>query len=212
MQGSIISMDGLGCLINNGIGKGPLFMSDNYSCTCGGNGGSSAGYGGIGMTLLNQSDPCGCQSYTNITRYLFKLYPYGYLKGPIYQGSGGSILDPNPEVSGGEGGGALIMNAFNYLTINGIVSANGNGGLNGKSSHGNIQNQSVTGGGGGGGQLNFLFRGFGGSGLIQANGGSSYQGQNESISSGEGSGGFIRFINTSFNNNLSSYFTGNVSV
>ena len=56
---------------------GPTFYT--LLANCSGNGGSYAGYGGIGIqdeTLSNSTNIC--SSLTNATRFHQNLYPYGY--------------------------------------------------------------------------------------------------------------------------------------
>lgn len=50
---------------------------------CFANGGSNSGYGGIGLNT-NNSKLDDCMFLTNSTRFMFDLYPYGYLLTNLY--------------------------------------------------------------------------------------------------------------------------------
>ena len=102
-------------------------------------------------------------------------------------GSSGASYNSGPPYSyGGTGGGALSLNVFGTLTVNGRLSANGlSGGYNS--------------GGGSGGSLNLSAFNLAGSGVISATGGAA------SGAAGGGGGGRITLVCTNDN------FTGQFS-
>ncbi|CAK63469.1 unnamed protein product (macronuclear) [Paramecium tetraurelia] len=90
LENSNLNTSFSGCYINQGNARGPEFI--NYNQKCFANGGSNSGYGGIGLNI-GDSYLNDCIFLTNSTRFMFDLYPYGYLLTNLYQGSGGSSVN-----------------------------------------------------------------------------------------------------------------------
>jgi hypothetical protein len=147
-NGAIV-VDGMGYRgTNGGPGAGP--MTNSFS----GGGGGYGGPGGAGISGI----PGGS--------------PYGSAFQPADRGSRGGVY---PILSNFcQGGGAVLLKIGGTLTIDGVVSANGNAAL-------------IEGGGGGaGGSVWLTARNFAGGGMIFANGGPG-----ESDQGGGGGGGRI---------------------
>ena len=89
---------------------------------------------------------------------------YGNLSSPIDLGSGGGNADNRAQ--GGAGGGAIIIDIAGALTIDGVISANGENG---------VSSRPVS-GGGSGGSVYITTNNLAGSGLIIADGGESEYG------------------------------------
>ena len=143
----------------NGCGKwSPGGDSVGNGAGYGGNGGGVAGYFGT---------------------------PYGSASAPSVPGSGGSGRSGSSNV-GGFGGGYIGIHAANQVTINGLLSANGQG--------------AMYGGGGSGGGIYVQCTKFLGGGLLSAVGGSNTMG------GGSGGGGRIAVVSPSIN------FTGSTNV
>jgi hypothetical protein len=147
-NGAIV-VDGEGYNGSNG-GPGAGIMTNAYS-------GSGAGYGGAGGAGISGIAGGGI---------------YGSSMQPSDRGSRGGVF---PMLAGfSQGAGAIRLKVGGALTVNGIVSANGNATL-------------IEGGGGGaGGSVWLTARSFGGNGMIFANGGPG-----EPTEGGGGGGGRI---------------------
>jgi hypothetical protein len=156
---SAISADGKGFSAGAGRGEGP------GGGNIGGCGGSGGGYGGKGGDC--GSGIFGAEGGLS----------YGPLKEPIDLGSGGGGFVVAPA---GAGGGAIKIEVENNLTLNGIISANGESG-----SYSNW-GPSYS-GGGSGGSIYIITNNLTGSGQILANGGNS--GNNDSFYGGGGGAG-----------------------
>ncbi|CAD8212496.1 unnamed protein product [Paramecium pentaurelia] len=153
------------CYTNQGIGKGPIFMIEGLICLSGG--GSSAGLGGGGS--LNKQ----CKALERTSKQFIKSHPYNnpnYLR----SGSGGAGT-----ISIGSGGGTILLQSLNSISINGELLCNG---VDGQFI--DLQNQY---GGGGGGAIQILAKHIEGNGVIEAKGGNSDQ----SNQVGEGGGGIV---------------------
>ena len=135
-EGSGISADGAGYGSTQGPGSGSAWA---------GYGGGYGGYGGGGAGQ-----------------------PYGSAEKPTQPGSGGYRNSDGPfsYQEGGNGGGVIILNVTNTLTISGAISANGANGA-GWTTHGR------GGGGGSGGSIWITANTITGSGTIRANGGAA---------------------------------------
>ena len=132
-NGAIV-VDGAGYSGSN-AGPGAGRMTNTFS-------GSGGGYGGVGGAGVSGIPGGGA---------------YGSALQPTDRGSRGGIFT---NLSGFcQGGGAVLLKVGGTLTLDGVVSANGNAGL--------IEGT----GGGAGGSLWLTARGFEGSGMIFANGG-----------------------------------------
>ncbi len=138
---SSISADGKGYLGGYGAaGQGPGGGIMGYY-------GSGAGYGGKG-------GPSGAAAGAT----------YGSAIKPVDLGSGGGYSRGSEyyHAGGGPGGGAIMLNIQNSLTLNGTISANGGDGLS---------SDWVVGGGGSGGSIYAVATNLIGSGIVSANGG-----------------------------------------
>ncbi|CAK65210.1 unnamed protein product (macronuclear) [Paramecium tetraurelia] len=153
------------CYTNQGVGKAPTFTIEELVCLSGG--GSSAGLGGRGSQ--NKS----CQALEKTSKQFIKSHPYNH---PNYlrSGSGGAGT-----ISVGSGGGIILMQSLNSISINGELLCNGVDGQ-----YIDLQNQF---GGGGGGAIQILAKVIDGNGVIQAKGGNS----DASNKVGEGGGGIV---------------------
>ena len=151
---SSISADALGYFSSDGPGKGNI----------GGYGGSGGGYGGTG-------GECGSGIFGAEGGL-----PYGLEETPTDFGSGGGGFGIAPA---GAGGGAIKIEVENNLTLNGIISVNGENGR-----YGGGDNYS---GGGSGGSIYIITNNLTSSGQILANGGNS--GNNDSFYGGGGGAG-----------------------
>ncbi|MFH1046421.1 MAG: LamG-like jellyroll fold domain-containing protein, partial [Candidatus Omnitrophota bacterium] len=144
-------------------------INENYQGFAGaagpGSGGSSMGgtYGGIGGENNDST--------------------YGSVTSPTSLGSGGA--------GGYTGGGAITLNTTNTLTVNGTITANGQGNTG-----------SNNNGGGSGGSINITCTTLAGNGTICADAGSA-----GSVGGGGGGGGRISLVNVTTNN-----FEGRLSV
>ena len=138
-----------------------------------GGSGSGAGYGGLGGASATAA-PGG----TN----------YGSAQQPVDQGSGGGF-GSGPLYGGSEGGGAIRLNVGGVLTVNGLLSANGDWGLQDNS------------GGGSGGSIWVTAGTLVGNGQITADGG-----EGELYGGGGGAGGRIALYSQA------NVFAGQVSV
>jgi hypothetical protein len=158
--GSSISADGKGYPAESGPGAG------QRGCA-----GSGAGYGGRG----GMGSSSGCSPDTPGGS------AYGSAFAPTDLGSGGGSYPWYGSV-GGSGGGAIILNIANTLTINGAITANG----------GNVGLGWA--GGGSGGSIYIVTANLTGSGSLTANGG------NSTSRGGAGGGGRIAiyFENSDF--------------
>ncbi|CAD8207127.1 unnamed protein product [Paramecium pentaurelia] len=153
------------CYTNQGVGKAPIFTIEGLICLSGG--GSSAGLGGRG------SQDKQCQALEKTSKQFIKSHPYNH---PNYlrSGSGGAGT-----ISIGSGGGMILLQSLNTISINGELLCNG---VDGQFI--NLQNQF---GGGGGGAIQILAKYIDGNGVIQAKGGNS----DVSNQVGEGGGGIV---------------------
>jgi len=142
--GSTISADGKGFLSGQGPGAG-------------GANGAGGGYGGKGRSHAG--------SLGGST--------YGSALAPVDLGSGGGATGWNG-VPGGSGGGAIRINISETLTLNGLISANGN----------EFSKDSYYAGGGSGGSVYITTKNFTGGGKITVNGGGK-----TSVNAGGGGGG-----------------------
>ncbi len=145
----------------NGCGKSHNGVGDNN--------GNGAGYGGNGG-----GDP----GYFGTT--------YGSAKAPTSPGSGGSGRGVTVGL-GGAGGGLVRIQAVNQVTVNGLISANG-------------QTAYYTGAGSGGGIFVQCWKFSGTSGILSANGGVTTGG------GGGGGGGRIGVVSAA------NYYTGATNV
>ena len=136
--GSKISADGQGYV--GGVGPG-VGNPDDYM-----HAGSGGGYGGQGGNSGGSSQGGGIGGLT-----------YGSSTMPIELGSGGGS-------AGGSGGGNIRLNVSGTLTLNGVISANGNSGTNTPCGPG-------AGGGGSGGSILVTVGTLTGNGSFTANGG-----------------------------------------
>ncbi|MCX6878918.1 MAG: hypothetical protein NTW21_34680, partial [Verrucomicrobia bacterium] len=148
--GGAINLDGRGYGPASGPGAGVPSNS-----------GGGAGHGGLGGARGSRSE---------------RGATYGSLTNPADLGSGGSSCGG---ISGGSGGGAIMLTVAGTLGLDGSISANGTSGAS-----------SYYGGGGGSGGSVLLTCGtLAGTGTISANGGSS--GTSSENQPGGGSGGRI---------------------
>lgn len=128
--------------------------------------------------------------------------PYGFLNEPQHLGSGGGYTTFHTgvvgcdDVSGGAGGGLLILNVGGTLALDGSIRANG---LNGGTA--SIFPVRFSGGGGSGGTIHITAGGFAGKGSLFVNGGNG--GYSEA---GGGAGGRIALHAADF------AYTGVISV
>jgi hypothetical protein len=148
---------------NGGPGAGLMLGGTSDS-------GSGAGYGGAGGA--STSGALGGTTYGSATQ-------------PLDRGSRGGLFQASSYTNFCQGGGAVRLRVSQTLTVNGLVTANGNDAL--------FNNA----GGGSGGSIWLTARTFDGNGFITANGGAG-----EPIQGGGGGGGRIA-INTRTN-----HFTG----
>jgi len=148
-----------------GAGNGPgngTYGSDR--------GGGGAGYGGNGA---NGQTGTGGSTYESVTI-------------PYQQGSGGGGANcGGHQCRGGSGGGLIIINATNTITINGTLTSNGQ---NGEANHDAMS--GYDGAGGSGAAIYLTTMEFKGNGTINANGGSG------NINGGGGAGGRIAIYYT----------------
>ncbi|CAD8125475.1 unnamed protein product [Paramecium sonneborni] len=210
LENSSLNTSYSGCYINQGNARGPEFI--NYNQKCFANGGSNSGYGGIGLNI-GDSYLSDCIFLTNSTRFMFDLYPYGYLLTNLYQGSGGSSINVielvksfgnlSSNLQYGWGGGSIFIFANQSLNMtNSQLLANGQKGY-----VDNISNYSI--GGGAGGSIKIYSTQIISDNLssIQMNGGDSDS--NDLV--GEGGGGVLQFkclsspLNIYLSSNLSNY-------
>ena len=162
--GGGVTQNGYGDL--NGRGKSHNGVGDTM--------GNGAGYGGNGG---------GDAGYFGTT--------YGSANAPTLPGSGGSGRGQSASI-GGTGGGLVWVQAANQVTINGLLSANG-------------QTVLYAGGGSGGG-IYVRCRRFGGtSGILSANGGGSLTPGGAAVGGG-GGGGRIAVVSAA------NYYTGATNV
>ncbi|MFA5032464.1 MAG: FG-GAP-like repeat-containing protein [bacterium] len=173
-SGAVISADKKGYLTSNGTGKGTNGVN--------GAGAGGAGYGNTGGN--GESGISGGVAYGEADSL-----------NPTSLGSGGGFGDNYTVAPGGSGGGRLKLSA-NVITIDGIVSANGEAGYKYSSGY--------AGGAGSGGSIFISCDSLKGEGNIEANGN---DGANNTQADGGGSAGgriaLIRNVET---------FTGNVLV
>lgn len=174
-QGGLITADGLGYQpgeadAGNANAQDPL----------GNTGGSGGGFGGAGGEGLSDGINGAAQSGS---AYSSKENPFGL---------GGAGSNTANEGIGGNGGGYIQISATENVTIDGVISANGQLGLANTS-------QVSSGGGGAGGTIIISANSFTGSGTVTAQGagsaGAVYQG-------GGGGGGRIQMLADSTNNYL----------
>jgi hypothetical protein len=107
----------------------------------------------------------------------------GSATGPLVGGSGGgggrgSVNDGRFDSGGGAGGGALLIASSTSITINGLISANGGGSIQGF--------VGLCPGGGSGGAIRLAANSISGNGTVTANGGGTCAGRG-------GSDGSIQF-------------------
>lgn len=163
--GGRISVDGKGSASEQGNGPGSRYTLNGITY------GTGAGHGGVGggFTALPGGNP------------------YGQPQSPTYSGSGGGkgILS-GVTVSGGSGGGSIVLNVSGALTVDGSITANGNP-------------APYPAGGGSGGSVWLTAGTLAGAGVISANGGAA------STSSGGGGGGRVALVCTT------NAFTGSVT-
>jgi Carboxypeptidase regulatory-like domain len=146
--GGSVTVNGKG--FGRGAGPGPGASLANK--------GAGGGYGAVGGASAS-----GAPGGTN----------YGSSTQPVDRGSGGGA-GANTFFGGSDGGGAVCLLVGDTLTVNGVLSANGNAGL---------QDDS---GGGAGGSIWVVANTVSGSGVITANGGAG-----ELFGGGGGAGGRI---------------------
>ncbi|CAD8201851.1 unnamed protein product [Paramecium pentaurelia] len=210
LQSSNLNTSYSGCYINQGNARGPEFV--NYNQKCYANGGSNSGYGGIGLNI-EDSYLNDCIFLTNSTRFMFDLYPYGYLLTNLYQGSGGSSVNLielvkqfgnlSKNLQYGFGGGSIFIYANLSVQLNrSMLLADGSPGY-----VDNETNYSI--GGGAGGSIKIYSTQITSdqfSNISMQGGDSDPQGL-----VGEGGGGILQFkclttpLNINQANNLSSY-------
>lgn len=154
--GSAISADAQGYVSGQGPGAG---VSDGNAHT--GSGGGSGGVGGRGGDDLH---PGGLA--------------YGDAFAPADLGSGGGAT----RAPGGRGGGAITVNVLGTLTLDGVISANGNIGAN-------VPCGSAASGGGSGGSIHVTAMALTGTGLLRANGGAGGVGGCFPTTGDDGGGG-----------------------
>ena len=158
--GGLIVADELGYGPGEGPGAGDGDPGGGESLVGGG-----GGYGGAGDT--------GLYSWHS-TRYTMAGGPvYGSVTEPLDFGSGGG----HEANGGGVGGGAIALSIVGQLTVDGVISADG-------------ENGSIWGGGGGSGGSVYIRAGsLSGDGDIRANGGTGHT--NHTSTGGGGGGGRI---------------------
>jgi hypothetical protein len=156
-SGGGIIVDGMGFLGASGAGAGGSGELPNNGLRAG----SGAGHGGYG------GGTAGGAAYDEITQ-------------PAEPGSGGGSGAGFPD-EGGAGGGVVQLNVSGLLTVDGIISANGDAATN------------LAGGGGSGGSIYLTCGGLAGGGGIAANGGSGQ------LPDGGGGGGGMVAINARSN-------------
>jgi hypothetical protein len=161
--GGVMHVDGRGYVLNKGPGAGGTILSE----------GAGGGYGGDGGASASGA-PGGAV--------------YGSNSQPIDRGSGGGF-GSGPLGLGSEGGGALRLIVSGHLAVDGLLSANGNDGL---------QDDS---GGGAGGSLWVTAKNLTGAGMISAVGGAG-----ELFNGGGGGGGRVAIYAAQ------NYFAGQFSV
>ena len=165
--GGTVSSDGLGYAAGNGPGTPAGRPNGNV-------GAAGAAYGGYGGRSAGHN--------TNGT-------PYGSLYQPVLSGSGGG----NGDGGGGAGGGVIHIVVTDTLRLDGLLTANGNGG----------SAASLDGAGGGsGGSIWLEASTFTGGGLVRANGGS---GGNTCCDDGGGGSGGRLAIQAPSNNYTGTY-------
>lgn len=177
--GSSISANGQGYIGGRSgdiSGKGPGGASTSLNVTTAGGG----GYGGGGAN-------------GDTTNNNFGGSAYGSLDSPADLGSGGGYALGCCGNNGGDGGGAVKINAQSAtVTVNGTITANGTGGGAGCCAYA---------GGGSGGSIWIIADSLVGSGTVSANGGAGGSGgAGEGNNGGAGGGGRVQI---SFNDNSS---------
>ena len=172
--GGGITLDGKGNPAGKGPGAGATRTTNNFQF---GTGGGHGGFGGL--TLGTVGGPIAPGGLV-----------YGSYSAPTFAdvGSGGGLAPGTPFNMGGSGGGFLGFDVKGTLTLNGVITANGNPGI------------GSTGGGGSGGGIALTVGTLTGTGNITANGGAG-----DLPYGGGGAGGRIA-INSGTNT-----FTGGVS-
>jgi hypothetical protein len=155
--GGMILADARGYLTENGPGRG-YYNGVHWGCGGGGYGGK----GGFGQW--------GSGGATN-----------GSMNEPLTPGSGGGGIDASAN-AGGNGGGAVRIEADGLVTVNGTVTANGANA---------VRPGNMGGGGGSGGGIYITCASFEGSasGILRANGGNGIMGNG--AGGGGGGGGRI---------------------
>jgi len=159
-----LSLGSTGRITADGTGYGPGSGDSpggNGVVGRAGGGGGHGGYGGYGETSVVGGSP------------------YGSVREPIAAGSGGGS-GSNGAGPGGAGGGIIRINVTGTFLLDGVVSANGEDGLEGSSNAG--------GGGGAGGSIWVSCATLAGSGRFEANGG---DGKGKNFIGGGGAGGRI---------------------
>ena len=155
-------MDGLGFSAGQGPGAGQTVESPAEFSSQAGTGGGNGGNGGP-----SAFGKAGGNSY-------------GTFSSPGQPGSGGGYGQPSPlSVSGGAGGGALLLSVGGRLILDGSISADGTSGVG----------QGT--GGGSGGSVRLTVGSLSGGGLISANGGSG-----DLPNGGGGGGGRIAVLSS----------------
>jgi len=121
---------------------------------------------------------------------------YDSLSNPVNHGGGGganNYLGFN--YVGGNGGGTVILSVSGAMTLNGLISANGNSAIA-------IGGIYAGEGGGAGGSVNIAANTLSGSGAVRANGGNGFNG-GSSFYGGGGGGGRIALAQTTCSSSLS---------
>ena len=180
--GFIVSSEDLGCVNEQGPGKGG--QDTNLGNKCGGTGGSYGGYGSLAWS-----------NYADIFKDCLKIMNsgiYGKMENPMYEGSGGggNQKSLNP---GGKGGGVVIIVSNETLIINGTVSSSG--------SSPETQMGMASAGAGAGGSIQLVMKYLKGNGIVKSEGGSTAEGG----IGGPGSGGRIRLNFSEWHNKEGNY-------
>ena len=178
-SGGKVSADGLGNVGGSTCGNAGAGTGHGYGSNCynyrGGGGASYGGTGGDGYNIYGQ------------------LGSYGSLSEPTDLGSGGGA---SANGKGGNGGGAIKLNIAGTLSVNGIITCNGNDG---------VYNSYGQGGGGSGGSIYIITNVIAGSGTVRANGGSGLG--SSSYDGGGGAGGRIsvKYNSKTFSGTVTAY-------
>jgi hypothetical protein len=128
------------CLLGNGG-----MLAGNPDFASGGAGGSFASKGGNGGAAESVAGGAASAAASNQL-----LEP---LRGGCSGGTGGGLLGGDSIGTGGEGGGAIQLSAFDNVTISGNILANGAGGREGEAAMMTGAKGTAGGGGGSGGAI-----------------------------------------------------------